>query len=242
MANQCRETVFRFKQFEIRNEKSGMKVGTDGVLLGAYVPADKRRHILDVGTGTGVIALMLSQRTTANIVGVEIDSIAAEEAKANVISSPWTDRIQIINDDFVNFSEKSVTEGIKFDLIVSNPPYFQSGIKAADTRGIARHTCSLDYSTLVSFSAQLLADDGKLYIISPYETFDKIAFHATLAGLKLICRTDVVTKERRKPIRVITGLSKQSETFRCDVITIQNEDGSYTDEYINLTKEYYLNF
>ena len=239
MANKNRETSFRFKQFELRNENSGMKVGTDGVLLGAYVPVPDDGQILDVGTGTGLIALMMAQRCRANIVGVEIDPVAADEAKTNAANSPWSNRITILNEDFVKYAQNT---NLRFELIVSNPPYFTNGIQAVDSRGEARHVGNLNYESLISLSAKLLADDGELCMISPCEAVDDICFNATLAGLSIAECIDVVTRAGRAPIRCISRLSKVKGPQKSVTITIHNSDGSYTDEYINLTKSFYINF
>ena len=143
----AREKVFRFKQFGVRHEKSAMKVGTDGVLLGAWTNAENAKKVLDIGTGTGLIALMIAQRSKALITGIEIDEDAAEEAYENFVSSPWGDRLRVENSDFAVFSNIC---NEKYDVIVSNPPYFVDSLECPDEkRGKARHTSSLSFENLI---------------------------------------------------------------------------------------------
>ena len=138
MSNLC----FEFKQFTVWHDKCAMKVGTDGVLLGAWANVESAKHILDVGTGTGLIALMLAQRTVqADVTAIEIDSMAAIQARENIAHSPWKNRITLFNCDFRYFHDD-----LKYDLIVSNPPYFVNALKCLDKqRNMARHTDLLYY-------------------------------------------------------------------------------------------------
>lgn len=216
-----------------------MKIGTDGVVLGSWTRLPNKGNILDVGTGTGLVALMAAQRSGCHIVGVEIDDVAAQEARMNVESSPWRDRVDIVNDDFVNFASST---SLRFNLIVSNPPYFYTGLKAAASRGVARHGGALNYESLISLGSKLLTDDGEMSIIAPCDEFDNICYYSTLARLNLIERLNIVTRANRQPLRVICRLSKINAPFSNDTLTITDEEGNFTDEYKALTSDFYLNF
>lgn len=158
--------VFQFKQFSVRHAKSGMKVGTDSVLLGAWADFVARNRILDVGAGTGILALMAAQRNAdAMVDAVEIDAVAAEEALQNAENSAWGGRIKIFECDFLRFES-----GSKYDYIVSNPPFFDSGERAPDARrAMARHTDTLPFSEFFGRCKSLLSDDGLVGLIAPAE-------------------------------------------------------------------------
>ncbi len=155
---------FTFKQFTIWHDKCAMKVGTDGVLLGAWAPVENCKRILDVGTGTGLIAIQLAQRAPqANITAVEIDKIAANQASDNVRNSPWANRIEVICADFRHY-----TPNERFDMIVSNPPYFINSLKCGnEQRNTARHTDELNYNLLFSHSATLLHERFDMIVSNP---------------------------------------------------------------------------
>ncbi|MBQ6583784.1 MAG: methyltransferase, partial [Alistipes sp.] len=154
---------FRFKQFKVEQDGVAMKVGTDGVLLGAWADCSSASSILDIGTGTGVIALMLAQRSSArHIVGVDIDTAAVECAAANFAASPWAERLTAVESSVQEFG------GERFDLIVSNPPYFVDSLHSPDgQRTVARHTTELTFETLDCSVCRLLADGGRFALILP---------------------------------------------------------------------------
>ena len=171
-------SYFKFKKFTIWHDKCAMKVGTDGVLLGAWVNVDNATKILDIGTGTGVVALMLAQRSDAEIIGIEIDSDAAEQASCNANESSWRNRIKIINQDFIHYNSKEL-----FDVIVSNPPYFKNSIKSNDDkRNLARHVSSLNYQMLVEKAASLLLPTGSFSIIVPFDVIEDLEKYACEVG------------------------------------------------------------
>lgn len=157
---------FQFKQFTVRHDKCAMKVGTDGVLLGAWAPVQNAKYILDVGAGSGLISLQLAQRNPwASITSIEIDPAAAAQAKENIQSSPWSDRMEVICSDFRDYHAEN-----KFDLIVSNPPYFVDALKCPDNqRCMARHTSELNYELLFGHSTHLLSEQGIISVIIPSE-------------------------------------------------------------------------
>lgn len=230
--------MFSFKQFAIRQERCAMKVGTDGVLLGAWAPeciADGR--ILDIGTGTGVMAIMAAQRNpSARIVGVEIDDMSALQARENAEASPWADRVEIVNADI-----RSYEAAAPFDLVISNPPYFVDSLKSPDSgRTTARHTVSLDFGELMSAVERLLAPDGRFAVIVPAEAVSRVVASGCLA---LRRRCDVRSKPSAGPIRTMMefaagycGAPEFSE------LTIGDGKGGYTAEYVALTRDFYLKF
>lgn len=237
--NPNRHKEFHFKQFTLTNEISAMKISTDGVLLGAWTDVCGKKNILDIGTGTGLIALMAAQRNlTANITAIDIDDNACCEATNNVQNSLWKDRIKIIQCDFKLFEFHE-----KYDLIVSNPPYFNNGIKAADlARATARHCDSLDYSDIISRAGMILTGDGTISLIAPADRLEEITYSGILAGFEIIRLTKVCTKENTEPTRIMVELGKKHISPKCDILTIRNNDGDYTPQYISLTKPFYINF
>ena len=164
-------THFNFKQFSVQQDLCSMKVGTDGVLLGAWTNTDNANRILDIGTGTGLIALMLAQRSTANITAVDAEANACEQAKINFYDSPWADRLQLVHSKIQDFHSDQL-----FDLIVSNPPYF-SGYYSSDnlSRDISRSAdILLPYEDLIAVAQRLLKEDGRLSLILPANQQEKI--------------------------------------------------------------------
>ena len=182
---------FKFKQFTVWHGQCAMKVGTDGVLLGAWAPVEGARRILDVGTGSGVIALQMAQRAPgARILAVEIDPEAARQAAANVAASPWADRIEVVCTDFARLTTEE-----PFDLIVSNPPYFVNSLQNPDAqRAKARHSDSLPYDLLLERAAELLAPSGRFALIFPVEPLGDVLEAAAKHGLALDHLMRVFTK------------------------------------------------
>lgn len=237
----AKNKFFKFKQFTITQEKSAMKVGTDGILLGAWANPDNCRQILDVGTGTGLVALMLAQRSDAQITAVEIEEFAALEAKQNVFNSPWKNQLVVHNNSFQDFAENCST---KFDLIVSNPPFFNESIKAAtEIRTIARHTDSLSFTELLAGVAKLLNAEGKFSLILPFVSamcFEELALNE---GLFLIRKTEIKPSIQKLSNRVLMEFGKTKAKPKTDCLAIYAESGTeYTESFKNLTKEFYLNF
>ena len=232
-----REKVFRFKQFAVINDRTAMKVGTDGVLLGAWCPVEGARQVLDVGTGCGVIALMIAQRNaTAIIDAIDIDHDAIEEASLNFNHSPWGDRLTTIECDF-----NTMAKGQPYDLIVSNPPYFTNGVlPTGDARTTARHTATLNYHQLIEGAARLLSDDGSLAIITPIEAEGEIIQTATFASLPVREIMRVIPVEGAAPKRIMWLLSRCQIPYREETLTIAHGDGSFTSEYVTLTGAFYL--
>lgn len=229
---------FRFKQFAIEQEDVAMKVGTDGVLLGAWADCEGAKNILDIGTGTGVIALQMAQRNPkAQVQAVEIDETAAKRARANFDNTPWAERLQVERTAVQEFESAE-----KFDLIVSNPPYFVDSLLPPDAkRSTARHTHDLTFEELDNAAARLLSKDGKFALILPLAEFEK---YLTITQLHLVRRCDIHPVEGGAVKRVMGEFTKQQTSeIACENIAIERgRRGDYTDEYRALTKDFYLKF
>ena len=233
----AREKTFRFKQFAVVNDRTAMKVGTDGVLLGAWCPVCGAQRVLDVGTGCGVIALMVAQRNgQALIKGIDIDPGSIEEAGLNFANSPWSDRLTAQLLDFNKLESRE-----RYDLIISNPPYFTDSLLPPDAaRTLARHTATLSYRQLIEGAAQRLTDDGSLALISPTEAEGTIIEAATFASLPLRRLTRVIPFEGGAAKRILWLLSRRDIPYHEDTLTIAHRDGTFTSEYIALTGDFYL--
>lgn len=235
----AREKTFRFKQFNVHNDKSAMKVGTDGVLLGAWADVCNAKSVLDVGTGTGLIALMVAQRSGAEICAVEIDEDAVAEAEINFDESPWNERLNVIQADFIDFAEHCER---KFDVIVSNPPYFINSLECPDEkRGKARHTGSLSYEQLIGCSAKLLTEQGHICLITPSDVENLLETIITGNGLFVSRKVYVCPTIGSLPKRILWEISHQSTECETENIVIEKARHVYTDEYIALTHDYYIN-
>ncbi len=216
-----------------------MKVGTDGVLLGAWAPVEGRKRILDVGTGTGLIALQMAQRTTdARIVAVEIDEEAATQARENVARSPWADRIEVVCGNFREYAAKE-----QFDLIVSNPPYFVDALKCPDKeRSQARHsTGGLNYDLLFRRSAVSLQEGGLICVIIPAEVEKMVTDAAWEHGMYPCRQLNVYTKPGKPRRRVLLAFGLEDKDCLADDLYIESSAARYSPEYIALTSGFYLN-
>lgn len=238
-----RNNYFQFKQFKIVQERAAMKVGTDGVLLGAWVNISRAKSILDVGAGTGVISLMMAQRSTENvkITGIEIEKNAAKEAEENARNSPWNNRIFIQNTPFQEFSK---TSSEPFDLIVSNPPFFTNSQKSkCEWLAMAKHNHLLPLSELAGSSAKLLAPAGKLAVILPVNQANEFIQECMNEKLFLQRFTVVRPNNFKKPHRYLMEFGRSKPVLKTETLCIHTDDGTdFTEQYKTLTREFYLNF
>lgn len=234
-----RDDFFTFKQFRVMHRKSIMKVGTDGVLLGAYVDCGNARRVLDIGTGTGLLCLMIAQKSNATIHGIEINAEAVEVAKFNVEQSNWRERIEIFHSSVQDFSPEE-----KYDLIVSNPPFYTTDVVAPEKgRALARHDLSLNISELAVSIDRLLTQDGRCYVIYPTEQCQLFEEEAAKFGLFAMRRLYVSSRPDVPPIRTIVELSRNQCVAECDTLFIENgARHDFSDKYKSLTKDYYLKF
>lgn len=230
---------FSFKQFTIFHDKCAMKVGIDGVLLGAWTSVENTNTILDVGTGSGLIALMVAQRSSAQIDAIDIDSHAILQAKGNVKNSSWSNRIALHEVSLQQFSEICTT---KFDLIVSNPPYFINSLKAPDeTRTTARHTDMLSHENLMMSAKQLLNETGRICLILPVNEGLQCIDFANKINLYCCKKVVVYPKPNAHPKRLLLEFNLiPGSTIESELTIESNERHHYSPEFTLLAKDYYL--
>lgn len=244
--------MFKFKQFSINQDKSAMKVGTDGVLLGAWTPLiNNPYNILDIGAGTGLISLMLAQRSYAEqIDAIEIEENAYEECVDNFENSPWADRLFCYHaglDEFVEELQEIDEETNEFemveqyDIIVSNPPFYSEDYKTPDeARDLARFVDALPFEDLIEAAYLLLSENGIFSVIIPYsseENFIVLAKQSLLFPLKITRVKGTPTSEIKRSLLAFTRIE---QTPIIDELVIETTRHQYTPEYIELTKEFYL--
>lgn len=232
---------FKFKQFEVSHSRSSMKIGVDAVILGAWSDIGSANTILDVGCGCGVIALMAAQRNrNAKIVAIDIDEQSVLESYDNFKRSPWEDRLEAERVDFNVYCEKVLC---KFDYIVSNPPYFDSGIDMPDSvRLIARHQAGLSPRIILEKGRVILADNGIIGMVVPIGQADELKTYAQELGLYPV-RTLVVTgREGREPKRGFIEFCFHETKEKIGTLAIERPDGSFTPEYASLCRDFYLKF
>ena len=230
---------FQFKRFIVKQDRCAMKVGTDGVLLGAW--AQGSRRILDIGTGTGLIALMMAQRFPDAVVdAVEIDGEAANQAKDNAVCSPFHTRVNVFETSLQDYAKDF--EGQPYDAIVSNPPYFNNSLKNPDgRRTIARHTDSLPYAVLFRSGDKLLAANGAFSLIVPNDIKADILTEAAVFGFFLLRETAVKTTSSKQPKRCLFAFTKvRPESVNKETVTMMNADATPSSWYSNLTEDFYL--
>lgn len=235
-------TAFRFKKFSVEHDRSSMKVGTDGVLLGVAVDVDGATKILDAGTGCGVIALILAQRCSAKITAMDIDKLSAEEAAENFRNSPWADRLVALQE---SLQAHALFGADQYDVIVSNPPFFQNSLKNPDEKKMrARHNDALPFDELLESSARLLKPEGSLWVILPLT--ESQVFHeiAKQNGFLIEYRMLIHPKPGREANRRILKLTRQQNRQKqnSQSLIIRREDRAFTDEYRKLTADFYLHF
>ena len=218
-----------------------MKLGTDAVVLGAYVNPNQAKNILDIGTGTGILSLMMAQKSDAITQAVEINELAAIEAEFNFKQSKWAEQLSLYKGSIQDYVSNNPAE--KFDLIITNPPYFVAGNQFEiedEKRRTARHTNTLSFDELAGIMADLLHEDGKIAMVLPVqeaELFIQIAETYLLFPKEIL---KVFPKMSKPYNRLVMLFSKQKQNITQQELVIYNEDNSYTNEYYELTKDFYL--
>lgn len=230
------DPFFKFKKFSVRHRDSAMKVGVDGVLLGAWSAAENPKRILDIGSGTGLIALMLAQRfETAEITAVEINRSAFEESEFNFRNSPFSDRMKAVNLPIQEFEDEN-----KFDLIVSNPPYFEPNHNDGTDRSLARQKAELSFEELCKSVERLTDTTGNFGLILPYLSEDEFISIASKNQLFPKKITRVKGNPQAEVKRSLILFSGTKSDIEFDELTIEKSRNVYTEEYVGLTKEFYL--
>lgn len=232
---------FQFKQFTVWHDRCAMKVGTDGTLLGAWTDLRRSKTILDVGSGSGLVALMLAQRSEALIDAIDIDADAVTQTRINCEASPFATRIRAWHEPLQQFSEHPKRAGA-YDLVVSNPPYFIDSLKCPDRqRNTARHTDTLPLDELFEGCRKLLAPHGHFALILPYDQREKLFETASLHTFFLWRETTVFSTPGAKPKRILADFSlEKSSSPLSDTLTIERSDHQFTDEFRALAKDFYL--
>lgn len=233
--------AFRFKQFSISDDNCSMKVGVDAVLLGAWCNVEGATRILDIGTGSGVIALMLAQRSEALIHAIEIDSKAAEQASFNASESPWSGRLNIENISIQHFMSSGIQH---FDMIVCNPPYFNNSLLSpASGRNQSRHSGEMPHDMLAMAFSELSSPAGRCCVILPVP--ESILFVSLMQanGFSPTRKMLVYPKPGKAANRAMIQFERNSVVFCLEeILEIRNSDNTYSNAYKELTRDFYLNF
>jgi len=232
---------FQFKAFTVQQDQCAMKIGTDSVLLGAWTPLDTNPFsILDIGAGTGVLSLQLAQRSAAQVIdALEIDELAYEQCVDNFEASPWADRLFCYHADLDEFTEEIEDQ---YDLIISNPPFYSEDFKTDNNqRDLARFTDALPFEHLVDSVSKLLTKDGVFSVVIPYKEESHFIALASQVGLFPNRILHVKGTKHSEIKRSLLTFSFRESVIKTEVLVIEIERHQYTQEYINLTQDFYLN-
>lgn len=230
---------FTFKQFHINQDQCAMKVGTDGILLGAWTNIEQANRLLDLGTGTGLIALMLAQRTAEHcrISAVELDPQAYLQAQENCKQSPWAKKIQVFQQDIMAFAQDCTH---KFDVITANPPYFAQGIDCAnEQRNLARYTLAQSHLDWLHAAEKLLSPQGEIHFVLPFEAGKSLQKQTALFCMR---ECEVITKEGKTPQRLLLSFSWKEQPCAKSQLLIYDKNNQYSAEFKALTQDFYLKF
>jgi tRNA1Val (adenine37-N6)-methyltransferase len=231
---------FVFKQFELEQGKAAFKLGTDSVLLGSWLPERTYKRILDLGAGTGILGLMMAQRfSEAHVWGIEIDQLSSKDCANNFSQSPWRDRLNMVNEDIVNWSNANPRE--KFDLLITNPPYFRNSLLNPDHRkSIARHSGDLTLDVLADLAKRHLLADGCFGIILPSLEFDEMKFQLEERGMysNHICL--ISSFENTDVIRKMGVFSYNDQPMNEERHYLYHPDKSRSAWYALLSEDFYI--
>lgn len=231
---------FQFKQFFIQHDRCAMKVNTDGILLGAIASIDDCRQVLDLGTGSGLVAIMLAQRSSENcdIIGLELEQNAYLQAVENAKNSAWHNRICILQGDVMQHQFE-----VKFDLIVSNPPYFSNSLTSSTKeRDLARSITTYTHLDWLMQAKHWLSEKGRITIILPAEVAKQLILQSEKIGLYCIEQWQIFTKQGKTAKRMIVSFSLRYEIYERRELIIYDANNHYTAEFKYLTQDFYLNF
>lgn len=231
-------STFHFQQFSVLQHQSGMKICTDAVLFGAMAPVKQRDQVLDIGTGTGVLALMAAQLGAANVTAVELTQEAFTEANINFNNSPWTERFEAVHQDIQSFAAEQ-----QYDLIISNPPFFEHHLKTVDSlRNTARHSDQLPFVDLISISGHLLVPQGLFYLLIPVHAVARFSGLAAAAGLYLIKQTDFRGYAHNEAKVSALTFSRTAAVLTASVLTIYESNNIYSQESTAYLADFLLRF
>ena len=231
---------FFFKKFGMFHHRSTMRIGTDAVLFAQWVDVSPSDNVLDIGTGSGIIPLILSQKGVGTVDAVELDADSYEEAKQNFTISVWNESLNIYNNDIRVFADETEK---RYDLIVSNPPFYASDVKPVKEKKVmARHVSTLSFRDLLISAKKMMKDTSRLALVLPYYESRLFINEARTHGFNLQKEMLIIPVEGKEPNRVnmqfvLNDVDKETKCF-----TIRNEDYSYTDEYKYFLRDYYLDF
>jgi len=230
-------SFFQFKQFIVHQSEAALKVCTESCIFGASIPAENAEHILDIGTGTGLLALMLAQKSQAQIEAIELDEASARDAQKNFSASPWNERLMVHVEDAKNFSSVN-----KFDLIVSNPPFFIHQLKSSDARtNAALHGSELKPEDLCKIVNRLSTDEGRFFALLPEQEMRLLQVQLEASGWYPIYQLSIYQQMNKPLFRIIGGFSKKKELQPISKRLIIYENGrTYTNDFTELLKDYYL--
>lgn len=234
-------SYFEFKKFTIQQDRCAFKVTTDACVLGAYVHALNPDSVCDVGTGTGIIALMLAQKFPGSkIDAVEIDKLSAVQARENVDASPWSERITVFNQSIQDFSTLNKK---KYNLIVCNPPYYEDHLRSKDNqKNLTKHNYKISFKELAISINILLRDEGVFYTIMPAFAFGKLGEELERFNIRLFDKLGIHSKLGKPFYRYIGGFCRKTDSIKENTLIIYNENGEYSDGFKKLLKDYYLAF
>ena len=231
-------SIFRFKKFEILQEQSALKVGTDAMLLGALIDTNQASHGLDLGSGTGVLSLMVAQQNESICIdAIEEHAESYNECKWNFQNSPWQNRLEVHKGNYFSFSFQR-----KYDLIFSNPPfYFEKESHTKSNNLTSKHTTKEDFDRFASLVISQLSNEGKFWIIVPFNLYEYIVYYSIFKSLFINGLVFIIPKQNKNINRVVMCFSFYETVIDKSEIILRNMDGLYTDAYVDLTKAYHYN-